>query len=207
MPRRSIRPCTAPASLLPRSVLPSIAIRRRSVSISPASGAPMVNRLNAAAMASRSGTPEVSVSVAWHGDLRSRRPPGRSSCLRDKPRRGWNAAFIPLRPWGIDCQSRRKKGQFPGVKLVSLIGSWRRLGACACHIADACQGALAAGRHFFFFRQDFSFGFYGSGAGGSFLHSFSGYARDGSGGPEWLQSGVPIRRSRSIRRMAGWTLL
>ncbi len=105
-------PALPPASLLPRSVLPSIAIRRRSGSTSPASGAPVVNRLNAAAIASGSGTPEVSVSVAWHGDLRrftailSRRRPGRSSCLRDKPRPAWNAAFIPLRPPGIDNRIR-----------------------------------------------------------------------------------------------------
>ena len=99
-------PALPPASLVPRSVLPSIAIRRRPISTSPASGVPMVNRLNAAATASGSGTPEVSVSVAWHGDLRSRRTPNRSSCLRDKPRPGWTAAFIPLRPPGIDNRIR-----------------------------------------------------------------------------------------------------
>ena len=103
---RKNMPGPAPASLLPRSVLPSIAIRRRSGSTSPASGAPVVNRLNAAAIASGSGTPEVSVNVAWHGDLRSRRTPDRSSWLRDKPRPGWTAAFIPLRPPGIDNRIR-----------------------------------------------------------------------------------------------------
>ena len=109
-------------------------------------------------------------------------------------------------PKAVLCQSRRKKGQFPGVILVSSIGSYLRLGACAFHIADACQGALAIGQHFSIYRLDFSFGLCGSGAGGSFHRSSPGYARDGSGGPEWHLSGVLIRRSRSIRRMAGWTL-
>jgi len=46
------------------------------------------------------------------------------------------------------CQYRRKMGQFPGVKLDGLVGSLPGLGARACHIADACQGTLAAGQHF-----------------------------------------------------------
>ncbi len=36
----------------------------------------------------------------------SRRRPGRSGCLRDKPRPGWTAAFIALRPPGIDSRIR-----------------------------------------------------------------------------------------------------
>lgn len=102
------------------------------------------------------------------------------------------------------CQSQCKKGQFPGVIWDSLFGSWRRLGACAFHIADACHGALAAGQHLSFAGLDFSFWFYGSGAAGNFHRSFPGYARGGSDDPEWHRSGVLIRRPLSIHRMVGW---
>lgn len=67
---------------------------------------------------------------------------------------GAKTAFIaPGSPWengyceSFNCQSRCKTGQFPGEILTSFRFG-RRLGAGAFHIADACQGALAAGQPF-----------------------------------------------------------
>ena len=89
--------------------------------------------------------------------------------------------------WVIhDCQSRSKKGQCPGAKLDTWFDLGAHPGACAFQIADACQGALAAGQPFR------SFGIFRitvwrfcSGATGSFRRSSRGYGRGGSGDREW----------------------
>ena len=84
------------------------------------------------------------------------------------------------------CQSRSKKGQCPGAKLDTWFDLGAHPGACAFQIADACQGALAAGQPFR------SFGIFRitvwrfcSGATGSFRRSSRGYGRGGSGDREW----------------------
>ncbi len=93
-----------------------------------------------------------------------------------------------LRPTGRPpkCQSRSKKGQCPGAKLDTWFDLGAHPGACAFQIADACQGALAAGQPFR------SFGIFRitvwrfcSGATGSFRRSSRGYGRGGSGDREW----------------------
>ncbi len=84
------------------------------------------------------------------------------------------------------CQSRSKKGQCPGAKLDTWFDLGAHPGACAFQIADACQGALAAGQPFR------SFGIFRitvwrfcSGATGSFRRSSRGYGRGGLGDREW----------------------
>ncbi len=121
------------------------------------------NRLNAAARCS--GRSPVSGSV----------PPPSAFC---RPRR---ARWGPRR-----CQSRSKKGQCPGAKLDTWFDLGAHPGACAFQIADACQGALAAGQPFR------SFGIFRitvwrfcSGATGSFRRSSRGYGRGGLGDREW----------------------
>ncbi len=85
-----------------------------------------------------------------------------------------------------ECQSRSKKGQCPGAKLDTWFDLGAHPGACAFQIADACQGALAAGQPFR------SFGIFRitvwrfcSGATGSFRRSSRGYGRGGLGDREW----------------------
>ena len=84
------------------------------------------------------------------------------------------------------CQSRSKKGQCPGAKLDTWFDLGAHPGACAFQIADACQGALAAGQPFR------SFGIFRitvwrfcSGATGSFRRSSRGYGRGGLGDRKW----------------------
>ena len=89
-------------SLLPRSVLPSMAICCGPATSPWSSDLAMAIWPNARSIAPAPSMCRVSVKAAWQGDARSRRKPRRFNSRRDKLRPNRCAANMPLRPLSID---------------------------------------------------------------------------------------------------------